>query len=219
MSVPAYELIRSRRKTLTVTVSDVGRVLVRAPRLMPKSAIDRFLLEKADWIASRVALAEGRRRFTFESGEALPLLGGSVALILSDSVKRAAYDGVRLTLPTGTPEEVRQRVIRWYKEVAREVFSERAAYFAERMGVSPGTLRVSSADTRWGSCGKQNSLNLCFKLVMAELSIVDYVVVHELAHCRRRDHSKEFWNIVEAQLPDWKRRRKWLNDHRMELMI
>ena len=87
------------------------------------------------------------------------------------------------------------------------------------MGVSPGPLRVSDARTRWGSCGKDDSVNLCWRLLLAPPPILDYVIVHELAHTVHRDHSKAFWAVVSRFVPDWKQKRRWLADHRMELTL
>lgn len=219
MSGVAYELQRQKRRTLTVTVTDDGRVVARAPLLLPKSAVDRFVAEKADWIRVRVAAARNRPAYAFADGELLPFAGGKLRLAVSADAKRASYANGVLTLPDGTRDARREAVVRFYKRAAREMFFSRAQSLAADMGVVPGPLRVSDARTRWGSCGKDDSVNLCWRLLLAPPPILDYVIVHELAHTVRKDHSKAFWAVVARFVPDWKQKRRWLADHRMELTL
>ena len=90
---------------------------------------------------------------------------------------------------------------------------ERVAFFARSQDVKPGKLCISSARTRWGSCSAKGTLSFTWRLVMAPLDIIDYVVVHELCHLKEMNHSRAFWERVETILPDYKRRRKWLKEN------
>ena len=98
----------------------------------------------------------------------------------------------------------------WYRQQARTVFTERVELYAQKYGFEYAKIRISSARTRWGSCSSKGTLSFTWRLVMAPLEIVDYVVVHELSHLREHNHSKAFWAQVAAILPDYKSRRKWL---------
>lgn len=102
---------------------------------------------------------------------------------------------------------------RIYRKRAKERLMERAAYFAGIMHVTYGTLRLSSARTRWGSCSARGNLNFHWKLILMPPEILDYVVVHELAHRKQMNHSKLFWAEVERILPDYERRRRWLKEN------
>jgi len=214
-----YELRRAKRRTLTVTVTDDGRVIARAPLLLPKGAVDRFVAEKADWIRSRVAAAKNRPAHAFTDGETLPFAGGMLRLIVSDAARRVSYSNGALTLPAGTWDARREAVVRFYKRAAREVFSSRVQVLAEAMGVSPGPLRVSGARTRWGSCGKDDSINLCWRLLLAPPEILDYVVEHEVAHLDVRDHSPRFWALLAERCPSAREHEAWLraNGHTLRL--
>lgn len=99
------------------------------------------------------------------------------------------------------------------REKARRRIGERAAYFAEQMGVDYGRISIRAAKTRWGSCSGAGNLNFHWKLILMPPEVLDYVVVHELAHRREMNHSPRFWAIVEAALPDYKVRRRWLKEH------
>lgn len=100
-------------------------------------------------------------------------------------------------------------------ERAKRIFSERTAYFALRMGVDYGWITIREQKTRWGSCSSKGNLNFNWKLVLLAPELLDYVVVHELAHRREMNHSKNFWRIVEAELTDYRERRRRLKECRI----
>ena len=108
-------------------------------------------------------------------------------------------------------EEVRREGI----ERAKRIFPERTAYFAKRMDVDYGRITIREQKTRWGSCSSKGNLNFNWKLVLLAPELLDYVVVHELAHRREMNHSKNFWKIVEAELPDYRERRRRLKECRI----
>lgn len=95
-------------------------------------------------------------------------------------------------------------------EKAREVIARRTAYFADVMGVDYGRITIREQKTRWGSCSSAGNLNFNWKLILLPPEVLDYVVVHELAHRREMNHSENFWKIVEQVLPDYKECRKML---------
>ncbi len=100
-----------------------------------------------------------------------------------------------------------------YRELARAVISQRAAYFAAKMGVTFGRISIRAQKTRWGSCSSRGNLNFNWKLILMPPEILDYVVVHELAHRKQMNHSKLFWAEVERVLPDYVKRRRWLKEN------
>ena len=108
-------------------------------------------------------------------------------------------------------EEVRREGI----ERAKRIFPERTAYFAKRMGVDYGRITIREQKTRWGSCNSKGNLNFNWKLVLLDPELLDYVVVHELAHRREMNHSAAFWKVVEVELPDYRERRARLKECRI----
>lgn len=117
----------------------------------------------------------------------------------------------RKTEQISISEEVRREGI----ERAKRIFPERTAYFAKRMGVDYGRITIREQKTRWGSCSSKGNLNFNWKLVLLAPELLDYVVVHELAHRREMNHSKNFWRIVEAELTDYRERRRRLKECRI----
>lgn len=102
-------------------------------------------------------------------------------------------------------EEVEQ-----YKKEAASLFQARCNYFADKMGVQYQQIKINQAKTRWGSCNSKGNLHFTFRLVFAPAELVDYVIVHELAHLKEFNHSPRFWAVVEKVLPDYKERRSFL---------
>lgn len=106
-------------------------------------------------------------------------------------------------------DEARNRYIR----TARDIFSRKTAYYARIMGVTYGRITIREQKTRWGSCSSKGNLNFNWRLILAPESVLDYVVVHELAHRKEMNHSPAFYAVVESVLPDYRKARKWLKDN------
>lgn len=214
-------LVRSKRKTVAIFVGGDGSVEVRAPLRVPLARIQAFVDEKAGWIRQKQAEAvqqqeAGVRRF--RSGGKFPYLGKVYPLrVVTWQRSALELEGGRFCLKAGSLPRARQVFEGWYRARARQVLAQRVQYWAARMGVKPGSLRIGSARTRWGSCSSRGTLSFPWRLVLAPPEIVDYVVVHELAHLAQRNHSPAFWAVVAGAMPDYKQRRKWLKQHGGEL--
>lgn len=99
-----------------------------------------------------------------------------------------------------------------YIRMARDIFTWKTEYYARIMNVTYGRISIREQKTRWGSCSSAGNLNFNWRLILAPEEVLDYVVVHELAHRREMNHSKAFYAIVESVLPDYRQPKKWLRD-------
>lgn len=104
-----------------------------------------------------------------------------------------------------------------YIEIARDIFSRKTEYYAQIMRISYGRISIREQKTRWGSCSSKGNLNYNWRLILAPEEVLDYVIVHELAHRREMNHSKAFYDIVESVLPDYRKSRKWLRENGQKL--
>ena len=129
------------------------------------------------------------------------------------------FSGERFRLAQGSQARAAEVFSAWYRQQARRVIEERVKWYATRFGLKYSAVRISSARTRWGSCSSRGSLSFTWRLVIAPLEVIDYVVAHELAHLRVRNHSPAFWREVESILPDYKVRQKWLKTNGKSLEI
>jgi predicted metal-dependent hydrolase len=116
-------------------------------------------------------------------------------------------------------EEARDLISQWYKREAKERIAERVDYYSNRFQLFPEGIKITSARSRWGSCSRDNRLSFSWRIIMASLAVIDYILIHELAHIREKNHSKKFWAYLESVLPDYKKHRHWLreNGHLLQL--
>lgn len=208
------KIIRSNRKTLAVAVDIFGQVTVRAPKSCGEARIFAFLKDKQGWICARQAKAQGvSSRLPSENldGFRFLLLGEYCTVLLMDD-KRIIFDEMTRTLfvPRTNAQTV---LVKWLKEKAKAILTATTASTATRMGVAYKSVSITTARTRWGSCSGDNALRYTFRLIYAPKWVIEYVVVHELAHIVQKNHSKAFWSVVEKYCPEWKQRRKWLKDN------
>lgn len=140
----------------------------------------------------------------------LPLFGGMCPV---DNVQPYGYTGGKFHLPEGVAlEELLPYLRRLYSTIAKGTLIARTRLTADRMGIEIADVKVNSAKTRWGSCSAQKVINLSWKLIAADISLIDYVIVHELCHTRQMNHSEAFWENVRMVIPDYKERREALKD-------
>ncbi len=222
----AYHLIRSRkrRRTICLQIREGGKIVVMAPYHTPKREIERFLEGKQAWIAGKISekeklAKEAERRFL--PGERFLYLGEWYPLEIRES--RHEEPPLRLSfghfiLHQGRVDEARDLFIEWYKKEAKERIAERMDYYSHRLHLFPIGIKITSAKSRWGSCSPDNRLSFSWKIVMASLAVIDYILIHELVHMREKNHSKKFWDTIGSILPEYRKHRVWLreNGHLLE---
>jgi len=218
-----FTLIRSRRKSIALIVQRDGTLVVRAPLRTPERQIEAVLKEKEAWIREKQEhnrrLWEEQAPRTFEGGEEFPYLGKSYRLRIVEGQKQALEFREGFYLRRSGIKQGRAIFEKWYREQARLIFSERVELYSGRHGMRYKSIRISGARTRWGSCGVKGTLNFSWRLAMAPMEVIDYVVIHELAHLEVKNHSRKYWEKVERLMPDYKLRREWLkkNGDRLRL--
>ncbi len=200
----------SARKTLALRVTDRGEIAVNAPLRIAQKEIDCFLLRHADWLRERLAAASPGG-IQWHSGMVLPWLGGALNLLVLEASGRPSLRlrDDQLICAAGA-HEIEAAVRHWYQRQARALLAERLAHHAARAGLPPPPLRLSNARTRWGSLSSRGVVSLNWRLIKASPEQLDYVVCHELAHFRQRNHSAAFWREVERLCPDYLRLRAQL---------
>ena len=210
-----YTLTRSKRKTVALYVRN-GKVEVRAPLAMPERDIDKFVASKEKWIKEKLA----KSRESLKSQEAfapnygdMVLYRGKQCPIADRPDNKISFDGERFLMPAHlAPGQIKSACVQIYRMLAKNELTKKTLGFAKRMGVAPSSIKINGATARWGSCSAKKSINFSWRLIMADDDVIDYVVVHELAHLTEMNHSKMFWAIVENMLPDYKQRQSRLRE-------
>ena len=222
MQIQIDKLVRSKRKTIALIIERDGSFTVRAPMRATHSAIATFIKQKEDWITrtrEKIKSTRPTQKKEYADGEKFMLLGSFFDLKLVTPQRPSLRFDKGFTL--SRTAQIKGEVIftRWYKARALEVISERVKQYSQQYDFVPRQVKISSAKTRWGSCSSNGTLNFTWRLVMAPLEVIDYVVVHELAHLRVKNHSSKFWKVVESIYPEYKKQRKWLRENGEKLNL
>ena len=226
-----YVLKRSSRKTVGITIQKNGAVVVTCPFRVSEIYVKQLLQEKTQWILKKLNNIEMQgnsvnKKKVYEEGECFSYLGKEykLKLIKNSNIKRANVgineDNLVITLPNNfVTEDIRSILKLWYVSQFKLVVEERVKHYSSIIGVFPQKITIREQKTRWGSCSTKGNINLNWKLIMASLEVLDYVVIHELCHMKQMNHSKEFWKIVESIFPQYKECRKWLKENGYILSI
>ncbi len=201
----AYHLKRSRRRSVGLRIDSRG-LTVTIPLAMPENRVTPILEAKTSWILSKLEELQSRASppLSCMDGEIVPFLGNNYTLRISRSGRTRISildDRIEILLPEGG--DARSALEAWYRKRALEFFSERLSHFSSILGEHPSRLFLSSAKTRWGSCNSKREIRLNWRLVLMAPDLVDYVVVHELAHLIEMNHSPAFWDHVKRAFPDF----------------
>ena len=216
-------IIRTKRKSIALIVEPDGRLVVRAPMRISDADIKHLVKQKERWIREKQKQVKDKstqsKQKVYMDGEEFLYLGKSYQLKIVADLNPALVLSRKFYLSRRVLPKAGSVFTEWYREQARAVISERVKLYAARHGFKYRKIRVTSARTRWGSCSSMGNLNFTWRLVMAPPEVIDYVVVHELAHLRVNNHSKEFWKQVERIMPDYKQRLKWLKENGQKLTL
>ncbi len=218
------QIIRSHRTTIALIIRHDGKLIVRAPYRTPDAQILQFIEEKAGWIREKQAEAQERlaQRVSrqFVSGERFLYLGEAHPLEITSRARPSlALENGRFLLSQNALPRAKDIFTAWYKQQARQVFEERARSYAARYHLTSDRSKITSARTRWGSCSARGTLSFTWRLVMAPLPVIDYVVIHELAHLVEKNHSKRFWEKVRAMMGEYKKYVGWLKTNGQQLNL
>ena len=228
-----YQIIKSNRKTIELNINQEKIITIKVPHNCSKEYVLKFLKEKEAWIISRVEAIDkihsNRKDREFNEGETLFYLGKEITLRVElglQSKVAARFDGesFKLVLPNFLKDEERRKackeiVVGLYKKIAKSVLKERTIHYSKIIGVHVNKVFIKEQKTLWGSCSSMNNINYNWKLVMAPLEVLDYVVIHELCHIIHRNHSKQFWQEVEKYMPDYKESIVWLKENGKKLQL
>ena len=217
------KLIRSKRKSIGLQIAPDATLIVRAPYFVTLQELQHVVLNKHDWIISKQAMVRSRlakqKKIELIAGACLLYLGNLCRLEFIPEQKNVFLEGHRIYVKDGEASQIRKLLITWYKEEAQRILSERVGFIARRSGIEYKSVAISRAKRRWGSCGPSGELNFNWRLIMTPPFVLDYVVVHELAHIKIRNHSRYFWNTVSSMMPDYKKSEHWLKENHGELDI
>jgi hypothetical protein len=207
-----------RRKALEIILDRHGALIIASPSGVGTEVMTAFVEEKRFWIYTKIAEKDIRQQPVagqgFTNGERFPYLGRSyrLSLVEEQDVPLKLEKG-RFTVLSSRASEGRELFISWYRTHATRWLRRRVQAWRPRMGVQPTSVKVRDLGFRWGSCTPAGTLNFHWATILLPAKVVDYVVVHELAHLREMNHTPAFWQRVGQVLPEYEQRRLWLAEH------
>ena len=235
---------RKRRKTISLQIGDKSELVITAPHFTPIGEINRFVQEKQNWISKAIQKHKEEAIKTkakeYIAGEHFYYMGESYPLeVFFEPFENAgvvfwdnrfflnAQDCSTYQFPHNSLRKLqfhnkdlrKHYFILWYKKKAREYIGGRVDFFSRMLKLQPGSMRITSAVSRWGSCSEDNNLAFSFRLMMAPPAVIDYVVVHELMHIIEKNHSAKFWQLVESAMPQYKLHRRWLKNNNSQFVL
>jgi predicted metal-dependent hydrolase len=205
-----YTLKRSnKRRSIGLRIDDNG-LTVNVPLRSSEKWLNSVLNEKADWVIEKLGSWQSKKKEKqlWQEGEKIAFRGEMLTLRIIPSLfntpPQLRGEELYLHVTDITNEgKIEKAITKWYRDEAERVFQECVTHYAPLMSVLPKQIKLTSARTQWGSCTTQGVVRLNWNLVKMPLHLIDYVVVHELAHLIEMNHSAAFWRIVESVCPDY----------------
>lgn len=224
-----YILRRSQRAKKVRIIVTAEKVEVVAPLEVTEERICSFVKSKQAWVVAvglkikqKVQKTKQFAPARYVDGAEVPYHGALVKIRIKHSLSKEIKIDLKgqeliVLLPKGLVD-VRLVVIDWMKKEALKEATRYVAIHSEKQGLYPRSLRLKKQKSRWGSCGIHNDINLNWLLILAPPKVMEYVVVHEICHIQERNHAVQFWSLVEAHLPQYKKQKQWLKKNGVNLM-
>lgn len=209
-------IIRTHRRSLSITVTKEGKLVIHAPMKLKLSEILKYVKEKEKWIVTKQKEIEERLSINKDvlSYKKVLFLGKKYKIIKINGIKKIELSDKEIVLPYKTEDkDIVPKIKRWYVSNAKKILADRLEFLADLMQIDYNKLTITNSKTRWGSCDKDRNIKLNFRLIMLPHKAVDYVIVHELAHIVEFNHSKDFYKIISLIMPGYKVQQKVLKEN------
>ncbi|SKA88148.1 hypothetical protein SAMN05443428_108128 [Caloramator quimbayensis] len=224
-----FDLEYRRRKTLQIAVEAPDKVKVAAPLGMKNEEVIEIVKSKSDWIVQKLFVLSNieyrQIKREFVNGESFMYLGIDYPLqIIDDSnVKKPQVElcngKIYIKAPSRDGDILKKALEKWYRERTLEKAKERINYYQKYFNKKPTAIRVKEQKKRWASCTGMDEILFNWRCSMAREDAFDYIVVHEMCHIYHKNHSKDFWKLVESIMPDYKERREWLKKYGVRMNL
>jgi predicted metal-dependent hydrolase len=216
-----YSIVYSERKTLSIIVERDRSVIVRAPINTKPEVIDKEVQKRNRLLVKKI---EHNQKYPeikgikeFVSGETLMYLGKNYKLfVVEDGIEGVQFDN-KFFIGINSQLEANKLFREWYIKSAEEIVVPKAMQIAKKIGVSYNNINIVDLKFRWGSCTPKDNIHLNWRLIKAPMTVIEYIIVHELTHLLEANHTPEFWNRVAAQLPTYDKAKTWLKENGHEI--
>lgn len=218
--LPQYiHIVNPKLKHIYLTFDNEGNLVIKSPKITQRK-IEQLLLKKASWINNSREKIQRKKGKVLDFSRALELyfMGEVYPLDLTPHSKKRIqldFDGESFTLFYHSYDETlfQTYLDRFYKKEAQKHIPSHVEFWADKMNLSPSDLRFRKTKRQWGSCSGKNVLSFNTMIMKLPQDVIQYIIIHELAHIKHKHHQKDFWQLVEHYLPDYKRQVKELKNY------
>ena len=226
-----YQVTYSKRRSISVKIHQGKQVLVSAPLSLKKAGVEKFLIQKSDWIIEKLQKQNDHIDITssknFVDGEQLYFLGNKYTLKtkrdLVPDITLGAAEIIVSNPSTKTPAKIKTQLKNWYKLQIEQIFNERldeCLKLTKQIGISySNNIQPRKMNRRWGTCTHKNQIILNSNLIFLGLEYIDYVILHELCHFKEKNHSLRYYSLLKSVCPNYKDVRKRLNQHNIDSFL
>lgn len=228
----AYEIVTNSRAKRIIIKVIAGKVKVTQPKGTSIREVKKFVKSQQNWILSKLESYDQleKQKKKYITGEDLLYRGELYPIkIATADNKKVTVSFKNNTFLVGVPkvlinekwprEEIKEALTRWFKQQACQVLKEKLDYYSALMSLSYNQMRIKDQKTRWGSCSTKKNINLNWRIILAADDVIDYLIVHELAHLSHMNHSQEFWALVAMYSPGYRQHKRWLREEGKHLTI
>jgi len=205
-------IIRSDRRSISVHIEPDGEVVVKAPKRIADRNIKQFISEHSDWIEKHLSIVRSRLQKNQIAEDEYLFLGKTLKL-KEDNIQTIKMEGDFIFFPKALVFRKEKELKSWYIKQAEKIIPKQIDLYAARMKTNYRSVLFSDTRSKWGSCSHDNRLQFSWRLVMAPLLVINYVVIHELSHTMEKNHTQMFWMKVRSQNPSYKQQIKWLKEY------
>jgi len=215
-----YTLIKAKRKTIAIRITKEGEVVVRCPMRMTKLQAEAFVQQHMDWINKNLAEVCKRKNekesFTAGDGSVVYYLGEEYVIRLSEKSDKVVLSGREIIIPANAKDK-KSALLEFFRQQSKLILPQLVQKWSDVMSVTPRSVKITSAKTRWGSCSGKNGICFSLRLICLPVEVIEYVVVHELCHIKHHNHSTAFYAMVESFLPDYKEKIKLMRTFKLQI--
>ncbi len=221
----SYTLKRSpRARCARLEIRQTTGLTLVIPRYYDGAQIYELLEKKKRWILNNLTKCyrlKPPKINGLQDGDSIPYLGGELYLEVQKNEgceDSAQIKNNKLIIGVGNRNHKLELILeQWYRAQAAELLTEKVEQISAELGLKYNRITIRGQRSRWASCSCQRNLSFNWKLMMTPEPVVDYVIIHELLHLKEMNHAKRFWKLVAEHCPDWRERRRWLEEHEAEL--
>lgn len=218
-----YDLVRSNRSSIGITVERDGGVIVNAPYDLQIDEIEKHVNKKRLWIWGKLAIKKSHQEDKvakkFVSGESFFYLGRSYRLQIVDEDTSLKLKNGWFLLGKKYQSKAKEMFKSWYTEHLKNKINERLEYISQNINIKTPDFRIMELGYRWGSCTKEGSLNFNWKIAMAPIGVIDYIIIHEIVHLKEHTHNDKFYKELSRLMPNYLGKKGWLQKNGSDLNI